>query len=205
MKAVADQLVARAESLGVDIRTNTPATCISLEEESGSFLVECVKNKERFETSSLVVATDGKIAQKLLSNIQGFESLEDLPEQPQLSVGCLYYSFKGAPPVEDPILILNGIGDEAGNEKNPVNNICFPSLVNEGYAPVGSSLCSVTVLGRAMDLYKDRPEDLDKAVREQLSTWFKDQADDIMNKWELKKIFYVSNEKTSPRVLFHAV
>jgi phytoene dehydrogenase-like protein len=194
MKAVADQLATKAKSLGVEIRTDTPVSCIASPKESSddSFLVECVKTKERFETSSLIVATDGKIAQKLLANIEGFESLENLPAQPQLSVGCLYYTFKGSPPIEDPILILNGIGDEAGNKENPVNNICFPSVVNDGYAPNGYSLCSVTVLSKAMEMYKDSPEDLDKAVRRQLSTWFEDQADDIKKKWELKKIFYVS-------------
>jgi hypothetical protein len=65
-------------------------------------------------------------------------------------------------------------------------------VVNDGYAPNGYSLCSVTVLSKAMEMYKDIPEDLDKAVRRQLSTWFEDQADDIKKKWELKKIFYVS-------------
>ncbi|KAL3922050.1 MAG: hypothetical protein SGILL_002415 [Bacillariaceae sp.] len=199
MKAVADQLASKAKSLGVEIRTNTPATCIISSDVSGdeSFVVESVKTKERFEAPSLVVATDGNIAQKLLSNVKGFESLEDLPEQPQLSVGCLYYSFQGAPPIDDPILILNGIGDESGNEENPVNNICFPSVVNEGYAPEGYSLCSVTVLSPAMNIYKDKPEALDKAVRKQLATWFEDQADDINEKWELKKIFYIPKAQPS--------
>ncbi|KAG7362728.1 oxidoreductase, FAD-binding [Nitzschia inconspicua] len=196
MKAVSDQLVAKAESLGVEILTESPVTGI-VEEDGGSFIVECAKDRHRYETSTLVVATDGVIAQKLISNIQGFESLEDLPEQPQLSVGCLYYSFKGDPPVDDPILILNGMGAESGNEKNPVNNVCFPSVVNEGYAPAGYSLCSVTVLGEAMKLYVDRPQDLDKAVRSQLATWFQDQADDINNKWELKKIFYIPKAQPS--------
>ncbi|KAL3925368.1 MAG: hypothetical protein SGILL_000454 [Bacillariaceae sp.] len=120
MKAIAEQLVDKARSLGVEVRTDTPATCISTKDgDESSFLVECAKTKKRFKASSLIVATDGKIAQKLISNVQGFESLEDLPEQPQLSVGCLYYSFKGTPPVEDPILILSGIGAASGNEKNP--------------------------------------------------------------------------------------
>jgi phytoene dehydrogenase-like protein len=193
MKAVAAQLGVKAEALGVEIVLETPVTGI-VEEEDGSFLVECAKNKQRFETPNLIIATDGVIAQKLIANIKGFESLEDLISQPQLSVGCLYYSFKGPPPVEDPILILNGIGAEAGNEKNPVNNVCFPSVVNEGYAPEGYSLCSVTVLGKAMELFKDRPTDLDSVVRNQLATWFMDQADDIKKKWELKKIFYVSED-----------
>ena len=198
MKAIADQLAKKAESLGVEIRTEHPVTSISYveDDEQAKFIVECTRNNEFFETSSLIVATDGQIAQKLLSNIKGFESLETLPEQPQLSVGCLYYSFKGDAPIQDPILILNGIGNEAGNEQNPVNNVCFPSVVNKGYAPDGYTLCSVTVLSKAMDIYKDRPEELDQAVRRQLGTWFQDQKDDIMNKWELRKIFYVCTAGT---------
>jgi hypothetical protein len=42
-----------------------------------------------------------------------------------------------------------------------------------------------------MTLYKDRPDELDQAVRRQLGSWFLDYQSDIMDKWELKKIFYV--------------
>ena len=42
-----------------------------------------------------------------------------------------------------------------------------------------------------MDLYKNRPNELDIAVRRQLGSWFVDEKNDIMDKWELKKIFYV--------------
>jgi phytoene dehydrogenase-like protein len=191
MKAVVDQLLTSLESLGVEIVTDTPVTGI-VEEDDGSFVVECIKNRRRYDTSSVIVATDGVIAQRLIANIKGFKTLDDLPEHPQQSVGCLYYSFKGEPPVKDPILILNGIGSEAGNDQNPVNNVCFPSVVNKGYAPEGYSLCSATVLGKAMESFFDRPDKLDQAVRDQLATWFQDQADDIKSAWELKKIFYVS-------------
>lgn len=197
MQAVTDQLVARAESLGIALITNCPATQIVVNTDKAggepqSYIVKCKQNNRRIETPTLVVATDGVIAQKLLSNVPGFESLETLPVQPQLAVGCLYYGFKGEAPVEEPILVLNGIGIEAGTEDYPVNNICFPSVVNKGYAPDGYSLCSVTVLSKAMETYKDRPDDLDDAVRRQLTTWFPDIKNDILDEWEIKKIFYVS-------------
>jgi phytoene dehydrogenase-like protein len=196
MKAVVGQLLTKVESLGVEVVTNTPVTCI-VDEYEGSFVVECAKNLHRYETPSLIVATDGVIAQRLIANLKGFESLEALPQQPQQSVGCLYYSFKGEPPIKEPILILNGIGSEAGGEKNPVNNVCFPSVVNQGYAPKGYSLCSATVLGKAMENFRDRPDELDEAVRNQLATWFQDKEDDIKNEWELKQIFYVSSVSSS--------
>jgi len=58
-------------------------------------------------------------------------------------------------------------------------------------------VCSVTVLSEAMNLYKNRPDELDQAVRRQLGTWFVDQQSDIMDKWELKKIFYIPKAQPS--------
>jgi phytoene dehydrogenase-like protein len=193
MIKVADQLVEKAKQAGVDIKVETPVTRLETKSD-GSIIVESAYNSKHttYKAKAVIVATDGKVAQTLLSQIDDFASLEQLPEQPQLTVGCLYYSFEGAPPVEDPILILNGHGEESDDEKNPVNNICFPSVVNKGYAPEGYSLCSVTVLGPAMEAFKNKPEELDRAVREQLGTWFREIQSEILEEWELKKIFFVS-------------
>jgi phytoene dehydrogenase-like protein len=191
MGSVSDQLVRKAQTAGVELRTNLPVSRVTQNSEDGSWMVECSTKKQRFHASSVIVATDGQVAQRLLSHVDGFESLETLPEQPQRSVGCLYYGFQGPAPVEDPILVLSGIGDESGNEANPVNNICFPSVVNTGYAPEGCNLCSVTILSNTMELYKGRPEALDLAVRQQLATWFPDEKTKILETWDLKKIFYV--------------
>ena len=198
MQAVTDQLVERAKSLGIELINDCPVSQLSMIEgrndgDEASYVANCGRhgNSRRFQSPSVIVATDGVIAQKLLSNIPGFESLETLPKQPQLAVGCLYYALKGDAPVKEPILVLNGIGPESGTEDFPVNNICFPSVVNTGYAPEGYNLCSVTVLNKAMEIYKNRPEELDAAVRHQLGTWFPDIKKDIREEWELKKIFYV--------------
>jgi len=189
MVAVTNQLVAKADSLGVQILTDTPVTKITPREEEADFILQGTGNDERcYKTSSVVVATDGQIAKKIISNIKGFESLKKEPDQTQRSVGCLYYGFEGPAPVEEPILVLNGMTKE---NDDPVNNVCFPSVVNEGYAPEGYNLCSVTVLSDAMYRYRDSPDQLDRAVRRQLGTWFADQKNDIKEKWELKKIFYV--------------
>ena len=187
MVAVTNQLVAKAESLGVKILTETPVTKVT--PQNDKIILECTADSGRsFKTSSVVVATDGQIAKKIISNVKGFESLKNEADQTQRSVGCLYYGFEGPAPVEEPILVLNGMKDA---NDDPVNNVCFPSVVNEGYAPDGYNLCSVTILSDAMDRYMDKPEELDQAVRRQLGTWFKDQQSDIMEKWDLKKIFYV--------------
>mmetsp|Transcript_26909 Transcript_26909/g.59077 ORF Transcript_26909/g.59077 Transcript_26909/m.59077 type:complete len:587 (-) Transcript_26909:52-1812(-) len=193
MIAVTNQLVEKAESLGVKILIDTPVTKVTPQENK--YFVECVADsKLSFDTSSVVVATDGQIAKKIIGNIKGFESLKDEPDQLQRSVGCVYYGFEGPAPVEDPILVLNGMKDE---NDDPVNNVCFPSIVNEGYAPEGYNLCSVTILSDAMDRYMDKPDELDQAVRRQLGTWFIDQQSDIMDKWDLKKIFYIPKAQPS--------
>jgi phytoene dehydrogenase-like protein len=140
MIAVTDQLVKKAESLGVQIITEMPVTRVLMSggKDNDNIIVECKGDTQRcFETSSVVVATDGRIAKKIIGNVKGFESLKDVPDQPQLAVGCLYYAFEGKAPVEEPILVLNGVTED--NE--PVNNVCFPSMVNEGYAPEGYNLC----------------------------------------------------------------
>jgi hypothetical protein len=49
--------------------------------------------------------------------------------------------------------VLNG-EKEKGTTRKPVNNLCFPSLVSETYAPPGKHLCSVTVLGSTLDLFR---------------------------------------------------
>jgi phytoene dehydrogenase-like protein len=191
MIKVADQLVEKAKHAGVDIKLKTPVTRLETKSD-GSVIVESAYNSKQtiYRAKSVIVATDGKVARKLLSQVDDSVSLEQLPEQPQLTVGCLYYSFEGTPPVEDPILILNG--EESDDLKNPVNNVCFPSVVNKGYAPEGYSLCSVTVLGPAMEAFKNKPEELDQAVRQQLGTWFCESQSEIREEWELRKIFFVS-------------
>ena len=203
MQAVTDQLVNKAKTLGVKLRTNSPVSSIELvnDTDGQSLSVNFAINSNKDHTlpypikaKSVIVATDGQVAQRLISNIDGFESLEYLPEQPQRSVGCVYYTFEGDAPVSEPILVLNGIGEEFGNPLYPVNNICFPSVVNDGYAPKGKSLCSVAVLSDVMDFYEHKEDELDLAVRQQLSTWFPDLKQDIIETWELKKIYNVSDD-----------
>lgn len=196
MGSVSRQLLEKAEKAGVEVRVDTPVSGITVGKDDG-FVVESAKTRTLFKASSLIVATDGKVAQKLLAGVPGFENLLDLPEQPQRAVGCVYYSFKGEAPVEEPILILNGMGEQSGTEEYPVNNVCFPSVVNAGYAPEGYNLCSVTVLADAMTIYKDRPDELDAAVRRQLGTWFREQRSAILEDWELKKIYFIPNAQPS--------
>jgi phytoene dehydrogenase-like protein len=195
MQAIAQQLADKATAKGVDIRTSQPVAKLSrlLEQDGGGYLIETQDGKTRIQANVVIIATDGVVSQKMISQMDGFEYLEGLAtQQPQRSVGCLYYSFAGAEPVQEPILILNGMGKrERGSFENPVNNVCFPSVVNMGYAPNGCGLCSVTVLEPAMSAYEGQEDKLDKAVRKQLATWFPEYEQEVLKTWKLRRIYRI--------------
>jgi phytoene dehydrogenase-like protein len=193
MQKVADQLSERAQSGGnVEIRTSQPVASISRKQDENDGYSISLSGGQTLFASCVIVATDGTIAQRLVSQLEGFEFLQSLPLQTQRQVGCLYYTFKGPPPVTDPILILNGM-EERGTPEQPANNVCFPSVVAEGYAPAGCNVCSVTVLKNALDAYNGRDAELDAAVRKQLSTWFPEAASDILSQWQLRRIYRIDN------------
>jgi phytoene dehydrogenase-like protein len=75
-------------------------------------------------------------------------------------VTCFYFSAP-RPPMERPILVLNGDGT------GPINNLCVPTAVAPSYAPPGQSLVSVTVLGTPPDADALRAD-----VLAQLKDWF---------------------------------
>ena len=109
---------------------------------------------EVLQASSIVVASEAPGAAKLLG---------DSPPVGGQSVTCLYFAAD-RPPIDDPILVLNGDGE------GPVNNLCVPSQVAPTYAPENKSLVSVSVLGMPDD-------DVEAAVRDQLQDWFGDIVD----------------------------
>ena len=188
MGAVSKQLEEKAQGAGVDVRTGLAIQRIV--PKNDQFLLKMSKGRD-IRANKIILATDGPTAKVLLSTMDSLKDLANLPEQEQRFVGCLYYSFDGTEPVQDPILILNG--SERGGDKNPVNNICFPSAVSQNYSPAGKGLCSVTVLKDAMESYKGRDDELDAAVRTQISTWFPDAKDAILSSWRLEKIYKIPN------------
>jgi phytoene dehydrogenase-like protein len=110
---------------------------------------------EVLQADAVVVACEAPIAARLLGD----------PKPPSgQAVTCLYFAAD-RPPIEEPILVLNGDGD------GPINNLCVPSQVAPTYAPENQSLISVTVLGT--------PDgDIEVGVREQLRDWFGTAVDD---------------------------
>jgi len=115
-----------------------------------------LESGEELHAKKVVVATDGATAGSLLGHA------EPLAWQ---GVTCLYFAAP-TPPVERPILVLNG--DGAG----PINNLCVPTMVAPSYGPAGSSLVSVTVLGTPLDAAA-----LQAKVQSQLKDWFGTQAE----------------------------
>lgn len=83
-----------------------------------------------------------------------------------VSETCLYFACNRAD-WHPPFLMLNGEGT------GPINNIAVPSRVSPGYAPAGTSLISVVVLGNPAD----NETRLIERVRAQLVDWFGRGAD----------------------------
>lgn len=104
----------------------------------------------------VVVATDSTTATKLVPGLSGVEPA-------WRSVTCLYFAARRSP-LREAIIALNGSGSGL------VNNVCVPSDVAPGYAPIGQSLISISVLGM--------PEtaNLEARVIAELETWFGSQV-----------------------------
>lgn len=207
MQSVSDQLGQNALDLGIEIQLNSRVLSIQQQsqQQSGSSKEKVfsvvVGGREQdgqqcIHSKSVVVATDYIVARNLLQDITGLENLKSLPKLSQRSVGCIYYAFSSPAPLEEPILILNGEGYERRNTKDfPVNNICFPSIVQKSYAPNGYELCCVSLLEGAIAEHEGNQGALDMAVRKQLSMWFPAFAGDIIDesKWVTKGFYLISN------------
>jgi phytoene dehydrogenase-like protein len=142
MQAIPRQLASGL--LPDSVRTETRVTAV----RAGSVTLA---SGEELSARAVVVAADGPAAAKLVGSEVAAAGV---------GVTCLYYNAP-RPPVEEPILVLNGEG------KGPVNNLCVPTAVAPSYGPPGQNLISVTVLGTPEDGQR-----LEAEVREQLTTWF---------------------------------
>ena len=205
MQAVANQLADKATELGVDIQFNSRAVSIRKEESTDRFLLEVESRehgKQTIQANSIIIATDGDAARNLLQDIDDNldQSIGSLAKVPQRSVGCIYYAFQSPAPLSEPILILNGEGKRRRNTKDyPINNVCFPSVVQRSYAPTGSELCSVSILENALSEHAGDHASLDVSVRKQLSTWFPDCASEIIDesKWIQMGLYEIKNAQPS--------
>jgi hypothetical protein len=113
----------------------------------------------------VVFATDEARARSLLGTLVSRSRFGREPVQWNRTT-TFYYAAERAP-VEEPILVLNGEGVNAGQ----VNNAVVISQASERYAPAGAHLVAASVLSRAPQSER-RMEQLERETREQLQRWF---------------------------------
>jgi len=167
MGAIAEQL---ASSL--------PGTSLHLNERVTSVTANTIDlaSGERVDCRAVVLATDASGAATLLASQR---------EPEWLGTTTLYYAAQKSP-VGEPILVINGEGPSDG----PVNHLCVLSDAQPAYAPQGSALISVTLLG----VPSDTDEQLDQRVRAQLTQWY----DGAVSDWRLLRVDRI--ERALPRM-----
>ncbi|CAN5864557.1 NAD(P)/FAD-dependent oxidoreductase [soil metagenome] len=183
IQAIPDQLAAGLT--GGRVRYGTTVVAVDAD---GAWL----EDGELVRGRHVIVATDGPTASRLMPLV---------PTPPSNGVGCLYFAAE-RPPLDEPILVLNGEGTGV------VNNLCVPSVVAPGYAPDGVSLISVSVLhgtpGSPWDVVAgSRPsngahagtEQLETAVRDQLRGWFGRRVDT----WRLLRRYDIAHAQPRMR------
>ncbi|MEE2639016.1 MAG: NAD(P)/FAD-dependent oxidoreductase [Planctomycetota bacterium] len=135
-------------------------------------------------SSSHVQLESGEILQAdevvLATDLQAAQQISGSPaDGGSHGVGCFYFAADRSP-LRGRWLVLNG------DEEGPINGLCVPSDASPGYAPVGKSLVSVTVLDTHGDPHA---EGLLQQVREQLRGWYGSPVDD----WEHLKTYSIPN------------
>lgn len=149
MGEISNQLAARLPEDAV--RLSTPVRSV----EGDRVILE---SGEEIASSQVVVATDATTAERLTGTVGG-------DEPKWRSVTNLYFEA-GQSPLDEPIIALNGTG------RGLVNNVAVMSDVAGGYAPVGKSLVSVSLLGL-------HPEEvIPTKVQQELGAWFGGQVKD---------------------------
>ncbi len=143
MGAIPDQIASKLP--GGAVRKEARVESI---QEDGVIL----KSGEKIKARSVVVATEGPEAARLLG---------DKEKSGSRSVTCLYFETNELT-LSEPLLVLNGEG------KGPINSLCCPSSMAPSYAPKGKSLVSVTIIGNP----NQSDQQLETAVRVQLTEWF---------------------------------
>lgn len=141
------------------VRTGSPVTGLS---EGGGGVR--LPDGRTAAADAVVVATDPWTAAALVPTVEA-------PER--RSVTGLHFGAD-RPPVDDPLLVLNGDRD------GPVNHLSVQSRVCPRYAPRDRELISATVLAGAP---RD-DEQLEAAVRSQLRGWFGEEVDG----WRLLRV-----------------
>ncbi len=118
---------------------------------------------------AVVMATEAPHAAHLL----GIKEI-DVPFN---RTSCFYFSAE-KPPVDDPLLVLDG------NREGPANSLAVLSNVVPSYAPAGKHLCSISVIDEANI---QKPDLKDQLLR-QMEDWF--GRSEVKN-WEHLKTYQI--------------
>lgn len=123
---------------------------------------------ECIDCRAIVLAVEGPEASRLSGGI--------ILSPAATSTTCFYYAA-AHPPIDEPMLVLNG------DNKGPINNLCVVSNVAKSYAPANQSLISVSVVGAGAPC----DDDCEPVVRQQLREWF----GDAIVSWSLLKRYVI--------------
>jgi phytoene dehydrogenase-like protein len=166
------------EEIPRQLAASLPDGCLFCQQEVVSVAADQIelRSGEIIQAKSVVVATDAPAAARLMkspslsvgSGDQEGNSSEWKIQTRGQGVDCLYFAAD-KPPLEKPILILNG------ESTGPINNVAIPTNVSSEYGPAGKSLISVTVLPEKPRQKTELPE-LEAQVRSQLADWFGSQV-----------------------------
>lgn len=137
------------------VRTGAPV--LSIQSDGVS-----LRSGEWVPARRVVVATDAAEAERLVE-LRGADTLALRAPHLWRGVTCLYFAAP-EPPVQEPLLVLDGEG------RGPVNHLCVPTQIAPEYGPGGAALVSASVL--AVPRTADEEHDLLAAVLRQLAEWF---------------------------------
>jgi hypothetical protein len=122
-----------------------------------------IQGGETVEAGAVVVAVPGNEGNLLLKGVGGW----NIPEVRGWNSTTAFYYAAEQPPVDEPIILLNGEGRGSG----PVNNVAVMSAVSPGYAPPGAHLVVASVVGEAPSEAGALTR-LEEAVRAHMRRWF---------------------------------
>jgi protoporphyrinogen oxidase len=140
----------------------TGARVAGVTRNAESFLIT-IDNMESQEAHAVVLAVAGNEGNALLAGVGGW-SVPEVRAWNQTTAFC--YAAE-RPPVDEPVILLNGEGPGAG----PVNNVVVMSAVSPEYAPPGAHLVVASVVGEA-PRQAGALQQLDDTVRAHLKNWF---------------------------------
>ncbi|HEY8506025.1 MAG TPA: FAD-dependent oxidoreductase, partial [Gemmataceae bacterium] len=131
---------------------------------------------EEVRARAVVVATEGPEAARLFRGVGPDDFGRDVPDPGSRGTTTLYYAAP-VPPVGEPVLVLDA--DRSG----PANHLAVVSAAAPSYAPAGSSLIALSVIGAP----GEGDEALDAQARRQMGGWF----GAAVAQWRLLRVYRI--------------